>query len=269
MSSGGSADKTPVGKKIGKKYDSIVQLVLIMINIHEIIPDYIPERLLTSKERWQSLQKVFLTLRDIPYGAYQSSVPLKTLDEYLNNFLAQGIGACSPKHFLLGLMCEKIGMQVEYLSHYFFWQNIPLKYPEELRIALCKMPAQLHTSLAISLFAKEDEEKYSIDCTWDLPLEAAGFPVNRLGNSPNNCNLGIIPHSTPIIHRAAEDKWLFLQRTKSMMPPNQYTSLFYKGLNEWMIAIRSKPNSCDQQDNNNSPISDRLSLIAVAQFENS
>lgn len=240
-----------------------------MLNAHEIIEKIRYEGLLTSEQQWEFLKTAFFALRDIPYGIYQSTDHPRTLDNHLNNFLAQGIGTCTPKHLLLGLICEKLNIQVEYLSYYFFWQNLKVEYPEKLHAVLCEMPAQLHTSLAVSLLTNDNGGKYGIDCTWDHQLKTVGFPVNRLDNSPNNCNLGIIPHSIPIIHRTAEDKWLFLQRTKSMMPPNPYTSLFYKGLNEWMIAIRSKPTSCDQQDNNNSPIVDRLSLIAVVQFENS
>lgn len=240
-----------------------------MLNVHEIIERNKHEGLLTSEQRWKFLQTAFFALRDVPYGIYQATDHPKTLDDNLNNFLTQGTGTCTPKHLLLGLMCEKIGMQVEYQSHYFYWQNLPLEYPAELRTALCEMPAQLHTSLIVSLLANDSGEKYGIDCTWDHQLKTVGFPVNRLDDLPNNCNLGVIPHSIPIIHRTARDKWLFLQRTKSMMPPNPFLSFFYKGLNEWMTAIRSKSNSFDQQDNNSSPIVDRLSLIAVAQFENS
>ena len=240
-----------------------------MPNVHEIIKRNKHERLLTPEQQWQSLQTAFLTLRDVPYGIYQPTDRPLTLDGHLNNFLAQGTGTCTPKHLLLGLMCEKFGINVEYLSYYFYWQNLKINYPEELRAPLSKMPAQLHTSIAISLLNDTDNKNYEIDCTWDRLLQNIGFPINFLNESPSGCALGVIPHSAPIIHRTAEDKWLFLQRTKSMMPLNPYTSLFYKGLNEWMLATRSQPTFCDQQDNSNSPIADRLSLIAIAQFENS
>lgn len=130
------------------------------------------------------------------------------------------------------------------------------------------MPAQIHTALSVSLDNDDQGKYYVADCTWDQPLESTGFPVNSPGDAPHDCDLGVIPHTLPVLHHSAIDQWTYLRELKSAMPPNKSVPLFYDKFDEWLVSLRSEFTSCDRQNNNNSPKIDCPSLTAVAQFGN-
>lgn len=241
-----------------------------MLNIHEVIKRSKLEEVLTPELRWKSFQEAFIALRDIPYSCYKSpGRQPQAFDEYLENFLAIEKGTCTPKHLLLGLVSESLGLRVQYLSYQFYWQNLQVEYPAELRMILKGMPAQIHTALSVSPDNEGQGKHYVIDCTWDQSLISAGFPVNNLRDTPHDCDLGVIPHTLPVLHHSAIDQWLYLQEIKLAMLPNKFVPLFYDKFDEWLASLRLSFTSCDRQDSNNFPNSDYLSLTAAAQFENS
>ncbi len=239
-----------------------------MLNIHEMINGSKPEELLTPELRWKFFQRAFSTIRDIPYSCRKSPGRSRALDEYLENFLARGRGTCTQKHLLLGLAAESLGWRVRYLSYQFYWQNLQVEYPTELGAILKEMPAQIHTALSVSPDNDNQGKYYVADCTWDQPLESTGFPVNCLRDVPHDCDLGVIPHTLPVLHHLAIGQWTYLQEIKSAMPPNKSVLLFYDKFDEWLVLLRSGFTSCDRQDNNSSPRVDCHSLIAIAQFGN-
>ena len=239
-----------------------------MLNIHEIINKSKPEELLTPELRWKSFQRAFSTIRDIPYSCRKSHGQLLTLDKYLENFLVRERGACTQKHFLLGLAAESLGLSVQYLSYQFYWQNLQVEYPAELGAILKEIPAQIHTALSVSPDNDNQGKYYVVDCTWDQPLESTGFPVNSLRDVPHDCDLGVTPHTLPVLHHLAINQWTYLQEIKSAMTPNKSVPLFYDKFDEWLVSLRSGLISYDRQDNSNSPKIDCPSLTAIAQFGN-
>jgi hypothetical protein len=225
------------------------------------------QEILSPEQKWSSFREIFTAIRDIPYSNCKSISKPKTLDEYLGDFILNiKRGSCTPKHLLLGLAAETIGMHVQYLSYQFYWRNLLVEYPSEIREFLKKMPAQLHTSIAVSPYSERHGKHYLIDCTWDRSLASVGFPVNNLEIIPNHCKMGIIPHTTPIVHYSAKEKWQYVQEIKSTIPLNKNVSMFYEGFNDWLTTLRSQLISYERQDNNNSPSAASPSLIAIAQF---
>lgn len=237
-----------------------------MSNIHEVIQAYIPEGLSTPEERWETFQQIFITLRDMPFSCKKPANRTRTLNEYIEDFLARKEGTCTSKHLFLGLACESIGMGVKYLTYRFYWQNLPVKYPNMFRELLKGMPEQFHTALAVSPNNEDQSKHYLIDCTWDQSLTPAGFPVNSLRDAPHHCDLGVIPHTLPILHHSAIEQWTYLQKIKSAMPLNKSVPLFYDKFDEWLTSFRPLLTSCDQQDDNSSPNVVYLLSTAAAQF---
>jgi hypothetical protein len=89
---------------------------------------------------------IFEKIRDIPYAI----VPELIDSERYINILKLGRGSCTPKHFLLGEMFQRLGMAVLFSVYSFRWGNrtdILDNYPAKLRQMAESQPMGHHLAL--------------------------------------------------------------------------------------------------------------------------
>lgn len=139
----------------------------------------------------------------------------------------------STKNCLLGSLCEQLGITVWYVETPFFWKDLLVDFPDNLRKSAGVVPKQYHLSLAILR-----EDIYQIDATWDPPLQKAGFPVNRLFGHLQQTTLAVIPCGEIRIHTSIGEKWNS-QKLKTNMSAEE-ESAFYTELNKWLETLRTK-----------------------------
>jgi hypothetical protein len=111
---------------------------------------------------------IFEKVRDIPYQYPASRDPAVVLQT--------GGGSCSGKHYLLGEMLRRQGLEVRHMicSHRFNDSSVP--FPEEMQEMLRKNEIlDLHDYLQISV----DGSWVDVDATWSVDLRDYGFPVNE------------------------------------------------------------------------------------------
>jgi len=129
---------------------------------------------------------VFNHTRDIPYAIMPDQTdpvrgPL--------NLLKEGKGHCGSKHFLLGILFERLGISIKYVSFPFSWDQPDIQYPDRLRELAASLPVSYH--LACRAFIHE--RWILVDATWDPPLAAAGFPVNLEWEGISDTHPAIVP----------------------------------------------------------------------------
>lgn len=175
---------------------------------------------------------VYEHIRDIPYKLitklYDPSLALIGL-------LEGNAGSCTPKHFLLGHMFDRLGLEVRYVTSVFDWDAPGVDYPSHLREMAKRLPPEYHLSCLVLL----DGSWKLVDATWDIPLEKGGVPVNHSWDGISVTKNAVMPIAT-IEHR-------------SMAERNQYTlekrgawsedvlglrDRFFEDFNEWVESFR-------------------------------
>lgn len=173
--------------------------------------------------------KIFEKIRDIPF-----TVSLKSKN-YIENPLevvACNNGSCSSKHYLLGIMFEKISVPIKYVSFLFLWGSLDLDYPLNIRKLAEEMPVVPHLACKANI-----NKKYVlVDATWDPPLENAGFPVNKNWNGIGSTVNGVIPLEE-ITHENFNDRLAFFKKEMENIDLS-LAGRFYKKLNKWLEDIR-------------------------------
>jgi hypothetical protein len=94
-----------------------------------------------GKSSLEARVSIYNSIRDIPYAI----VPELIDPERYVKIFAVGKGSCSPKHFLLCEMYEKLGMTVLYACYPFRWDEIEIDYPPILRKLASKLPRCLQS----------------------------------------------------------------------------------------------------------------------------
>lgn len=90
-----------------------------------------------------------------------------------------------------------------------------------------------------------------VDATWDLPLAAAGFPVNTEWDGLSDTFLGIVPalavppdeeeSVSEIVHESAEERPELHRKVRKQYTPKDFAKRkeFDEELNLWVEEIRS------------------------------
>jgi len=129
-----------------------------------------------------------------------------------------------------------MGLEIIYLTFPFFWQDIAVPYPEEMRSLVEVMPQQNH--LALAIFARNSQK--IIDITWDPSLEQAGFVVPKISEDIEDTPLAVKPFASPIAHQSIDKRTEYLRQRWEETPNYQEIGLFYLALNNWLLGIRGK-----------------------------
>ena len=111
------------------------------------------------------LIEIFEKVQKIPYRV------CKYDENKINENLERG--DCRHKHFLLKKLLEQKGFKVKEMKVIFNWADLPI--PQEILEILKSETIWDHGSLKVQI----DNKWIKVDCTWDLALAKAGFPITK------------------------------------------------------------------------------------------
>ena len=165
---------------------------------------------------------VFRKIRDIPYAVIPEIIhPQKYLE-----ILKINKGSCSPKHFLLADLLERLGLTIFYSVWQFLWKDIPIEWPLELKRLVEEMPINTHLALRVKI----EDDFVLVDATLDPKLKILGLPINDWDGKGNT----LLP-----IQPLGEEVWHSREERELMVPNFEERSLiFYQKLNSWMEKVR-------------------------------
>lgn len=184
---------------------------------------------LTPKEQRIS---VFYHVRDIPYKLITS---LYDPEAALEGIFRENGGSCTPKHFLLGHMFERLGIPVQYASFHFIWNDPDLDYPKELREMAEQLPREYH----LSLLAFINGRWVLVDATWDPPLEKGGLPVNHSWDGESD-TLNAVHPLDKVVHRDIWERNDYTEKMRGRWTPDvrALRDRFFAGFNQWVEEFR-------------------------------
>lgn len=176
---------------------------------------------------------IFEHVRDINYAVIPE---LRNFEKGLEDLLAGMRGSCTPKHFLMGRLFERLGLELKYVTYPFRWNDPDINYPAELRKASEKLPLEYHLALSVRF----DGSFHIVDATWDLALANAGFPVNRKWDGYSDTRLAVKAEGE-LVHTSAFDREEYVRNRKAGWSDEQHARMgyFYDELNRWLEAVRT------------------------------
>lgn len=180
----------------------------------------------------ESRIRIFERIRDIPFAIV---LELFSLKKGPGEMLFRNKGFCVPKHHLLGMMYQRIGVAVRYCTYSFRWSELGADYPAELKEQADKIPVTYH--LACKAFI--EDRWVLVDATWDLPLKKAGFPVNESWDGKSDLINAVKPLEESVHGDVREREKAFREKLLSYsLPEKLELSRFSEGLNSWLEDLR-------------------------------
>ncbi len=176
---------------------------------------------------------VFEHIRDIPYYIVpQVADP----GEWAASMLNANKGSCSPKHYLLGMLFNRMGLEVQYTSYVFRWDKQPINYPSELAELARYSPTGYHSACK----AKIDAQWVLLDATWDSALSKAGFAVNLNWDGKSQTKNAVAPLEE-IIHDSLQARLDFVSQKRSLYTPQEKEvyGKFIEKFNAWLESLRN------------------------------
>jgi len=176
--------------------------------------------------------KIFEEIRDIPF----SVVPeLFSLDKGPRGMLEENRGFCVPKHYLLGMMYQKLGVPVRYHTYSFRWSEIDVDYPQDLK----KLAKRASVTYHLACKAFIEKRWVLIDATWDSPLKKTGFLVNEDWDGRSPMKNAVKPLEE-FIHEDARQRDIVFQEKLALYTLEEKLELsrFSLGLNQWLEELR-------------------------------
>ncbi len=169
---------------------------------------------------------IFNRIRDIPYAV----IPELSHPKNYTRMLELNRGSCTPKHFLLCAMFQKLDLQVWYMVYRYRWDEFEQLYPPELRKLSKKMPPGYHLACKVDIGGR----LVLVDATLDPPLAVVGLPVNQVWDGVNDTMLPVNPCDDEEVYDPSEANLMQAQQVSDV------TSTFYNSLNAWMELLRGK-----------------------------
>jgi hypothetical protein len=167
---------------------------------------------------------IFNQIRDIPYAVIPE---LNDAKQYVR-MLEFNKGSCTPKHFLLCNMFQRLGLEILYAVYSYRWDEFENLYPPELREAAKEMPMGSHLACKVNIGGK----LVLVDATLDPALALVGLPVNKEWDGVSDTLLPVKPVGEEQLYYPSEANLIQVQQ------PDQRTMAFYNGLNAWMDLLR-------------------------------
>ena len=127
-----------------------------------------------GKDPVQARISVYEKIRDIPYAVLPDLIDA---ERYVD-ILKLGRGSCTPKHFLLGNMFQRLGLLVLYAVYPFRWgerAEVLDDYPQQLRELSRELPVSHLLACKVEIAGNLELD----DATMDPPLANAELPVNQ------------------------------------------------------------------------------------------
>ena len=166
---------------------------------------------------------VYTRIRDIPYAIIPE---LNNADKY-QEILTIRKGSCTPKHFLLCNMYQRLGLKVLFVIYPFRWEEIEIDYPPQLRRLARQLPTSYHLACRVEI----NNELILVDATADLAMERLGIPVNKTWDGINDTQLPIKPCGQEEIYHPDE---AYLMRPQL----DDDALAFYEKFNQWLEGLR-------------------------------
>lgn len=177
-----------------------------------------------GKRAVESRISVFEKIRDIPYAVIPG---INSVLQY-RRILTVGKGSCTPKHFLLRDMYEKLGLPVLYVVYPFRWSELEVDYPAHLREVAEAMPVSHHLACKVEI----GRRLVLVDATVDGPLKRLGLPVNENWDGFSNMVLPVAPVGEEQLFHPAE--------VRDYEARYDDVSLeFFRRMNAWLDRVRS------------------------------
>jgi hypothetical protein len=166
---------------------------------------------------------IYSRIRDIPYAIMPELIDP---EKYIRIFTA-GKGSCTPKHFLLCEMYQKLGMTVLYACYPFRWDEVEVDYPPKLRKLARAIPTSYHVACKVEI----NGELVLVDATLDPAMERLGLPVNKDWD-------GISDTVLPIVSCGEEQLYHPYEASHIKARLDDKSLAFYKELNSWLVKVR-------------------------------
>ncbi|MBL7120035.1 MAG: hypothetical protein ISS53_05060 [Dehalococcoidia bacterium] len=166
---------------------------------------------------------IYERIRDIPYA----TIPELTDFERYVDILSINKGSCTPKHFLLCNMYQRLGLSVLFAVYPFRWDEIELDYTPRLRKLAEAMPTSHHLACKVDI----DGRLVLVDATLDLPLKKLGLTVNEQWDGESDTLLPIEPCGEEQLYHPLEAYSLQAQYDERSLA-------FYREFNLWLDEIR-------------------------------
>ncbi len=180
----------------------------------------------------ESRINIFERIRDIPFAVVSGFF---SIEKGPAGMLVQNKGFCVPKHYLMGMMFQRLGIAVRYCTYSFWWNELDVDYPAVLKGLAVATPVVYH--LACRAFI--EDRWVLVDGTWDPPLKKAGFPVNENWDGKSDTTLAVKPLEKFIHDDALEREKIFKKKmTVYTLPERLKLSRFSGELNRWLEAVR-------------------------------
>jgi len=177
----------------------------------------------TGKDAVEARISIFEKIRDIPYATIPELADFKRYVEILN----LGKGSCTPKHFLLCAMYQRLGIPVLYVVYPFRWDEVEIDYPPQLMSLARELPTSHHLACMVDINGK----LILVDATVDPGLKKLGLHVNEEWDGVSNTVLPINPCGEGQIYHPSEASLMQAQRDEKSLA-------FYSELNRWLEAVR-------------------------------
>ena len=182
----------------------------------------------------EKIVNIFSEVQRVPYKIIPALANYKTGPEGL---LLRGKGSCEPKHFLLGLFYERLGLKVEYVTHAFHWSHLKIDYPDEIKKITLKMPEEYHLCLRVRC----KEKNIIVDATWDKDLEKIGVPITKYWNLQEDTHCGVLS-LRETIHQTQKERDEFVSNKRKTLTPEEKkdSTSFIIAFNKWLDEIRER-----------------------------
>ena len=181
-----------------------------------------------TKDRSQLDAKIniYRQIRDIPYAIVPELIGFQNYAD----ILTVGKGSCSPKHFLLCEMFQRLGLSVLFVVYPHRWdesEDLLGEYSEKLKRWRKNMPISHHVACKVEI----DGSLVLVDATLDLPLQKACWPVNIAWDGRSDTVLPITPCGKEELYHPSEAPLISARIDAQFME-------FYRELNNFLEWIR-------------------------------
>jgi hypothetical protein len=176
-----------------------------------------------GKNAVEAKVSIYERIRDIPYAVIPELIDSK---RYVEIFRVKK-GSCTPKHFLLCAMYQRLGMAVLYAVYPFRWNELEVDYPPRLRTLAKAVPTSYHLTCRVDIGGR----LVLVDATLDPALKRLGLPVNERWDGKSHTLLPMRPCGEEQLYHPSEAYSLQAQ-------PNEKSLAFYKELNLWLEELR-------------------------------
>ena len=171
----------------------------------------------------QARVSIYEKIRDIPYAVIPQLIDAERYVEILK----LGKGSCTPKHFLLCNMFQRLGMLVLYVVYPYRWDEAEFDYPPRLRRLAEGLPVSHHLACKVEI----DGKLVLVDATLDSALKKTGLPVNNHWDGISDTLLPMNPCGEEQLYHPSEAYLLQAQY-------DQKSLAFYSELNSFFEEAR-------------------------------